>query len=239
MFRESKIRSIVKTVSWRFWASLTTVALVFLFVGQTAIALSVGGIEVLLKLALYFVHERMWNRIKFGKHEVKPFVVWLTGLPGAGKSTIGAELSRRIAKDGLKVEHLDGESIRHIFPEVGYTEHDIDFHVKRVGYLASKLEQHGIFVIASFMSPYASSRKFVRNLCNNFVEVYVSTPLEVCEKRDPNGLYSKARRGEIKNMTGIDAPYEQPSLPEITVDCSQMDPPTAAGRIYEHLVRYL
>ena len=239
MFRETKIRSIAKTISWRFWATMTTVALVFLFVGQTTVALSVGGLEVVLKLILYFVHERMWNRIKFGKHEIKPFVVWLTGLPGAGKSTIGNELTSLLSKDDIKVEHLDGESIRHIFPDVGYTAHDIDFHVNRVGYLASKLEQHGIFVIASFMSPYAASRTFVRNLCSNFVEVYVSTPLEVCEKRDPKGLYSRARRGEIKNMTGVDAPYEVPQSPDIVVDGSQVDPSTAARQIYEHLVQYL
>ena len=91
-------------------------------------------------------------------------------------------------------------------------------HVKRVGFLASMLEKNGVFVVATFISPYRDSREFVRNLCENFNEVHVSTPLEVCEKRDVKGLYAKARKGEITQFTGIDDPYEEPLNPEIKVD---------------------
>src|SRR6185436_10831290 len=93
-----------------------------------------------------------------------------------------------------------------------------DSHVRRVGFLACRLEQHGVFVVASFVSPYRDSRAFVRGLCSSFVEVHVATPLEECERRDVKGLYSRARRGEIRNFTGIDDPYEAPEHPELTVD---------------------
>ena len=222
MFIEQKRRSIVKTISWRFWATFTTIALVFLFVGEVKVALSIGVIEVILKMALYFIHERFWNKIKFGKKEVKPSVIWFTGLSGSGKSTLSEALYEKLQKKGLKVEHLDGDNIRDIFPKTGFSKEERNRHIKRVGFLASKLEQNGVIVIASFISPYRETRDFVRNLCNNFIEVHVSTPLEECEKRDVKGLYAKARNGEIKQFTGIDDPYETPENAEIIIDTTNI-----------------
>jgi adenylylsulfate kinase len=222
MFVEQKRRSVIKTLSWRVWATLTTIALVFLFVGEVKIALSIGAIEVLLKMILYFVHERFWNRIKFGKKEIKPAVFWFTGLSGSGKSTLSENFYDYLKKKGLRVEHLDGDSIRDIFPKTGFSKEDRDKHIKRIGFLASKLEKNGVIVIASFISPYQETRDFVRNLCNNFIEVHVATPLNICEKRDVKGLYKKVRNGEIKNFTGVDDPYEIPNNPEITIDTTHM-----------------
>jgi adenylylsulfate kinase len=120
------------------------------------------------------------------------------------------------------VEELDGDSIRHIFPNTGFTKAERDAHIRRVGYLASKLERNGVFVVASFVSPYRDAREFVRGLCTNFVEVHVATPIDECEKRDVKGLYAKARRGEISNFTGIDDPYEPPVAPELVIDTSRV-----------------
>lgn len=103
--------------------------------------------------------------------------------------------------------------------------------MKRVGFLASKLESNGVYVVASFISPYKESRDFVRGLCNDFVEIHVSTPLEVCETRDVKGLYKKARSGEIQNFTGISDPFEAPENPEISIDTSNISVEKAIGRI--------
>jgi adenylylsulfate kinase len=149
-------------------------------------------------------------------------VVWLTGLSGSGKSTIAEALVADWRARGLRVEQLDGDAIREVFPQTGFSRADRDAHVKRVGYLASRLEAHGVYVIASFVSPYADSRGFVRGLCRNFVEVHVATPLDECERRDVKGLYARARRGEITQFTGIDDPYEPPPNPELRIDTTRV-----------------
>ncbi len=149
-----------------------------------------------------------------------PYVIWITGLPAAGKTTIGEALAKTLKEKGQRVEHLDGDRLRNLFPGTGFSKEDRDSHIRRVGYLAGMLEKNGVTVVASFISPYRESREFVRNLCKQFIEVYLSTPLEECEKRDPKGLYKKARKGEITQFTGIDDPYDPPENPEITIDTS-------------------
>ncbi len=235
MFRESNRRSAIKTISWRVLATLTTAALVYIFTGKLKIALYVGGIEVVLKMALYFLHERVWNNIRYGKKQLKPKIIWFTGLSGAGKTTIAEAVYKKIQAQGIKVEHLDGDKIREIFPKTGFSKEDRNRHIKRVGYLASMLEKNGISVVASFISPYKESRDFNRNLSGNFREVYVSTPLEVCEQRDLKGLYAKARKGEITQFTGIDDPYEIPEHPEITVDTSNQTVEESVKEVMDQL----
>ncbi len=149
-----------------------------------------------------------------------PYVIWITGLPAAGKTTIGEALAKTLKEQGQRVEHLDGDRLRNLFPGTGFSKDERNSHIHRVGYLAGMLEKNGVTVVASFISPYRESREFVRNQCNQFIEVYLSTPLEECEKRDPKGLYKKARKGEIKQFTGIDDPYDPPENPEITIDTS-------------------
>ncbi len=151
---------------------------------------------------------------------MKPSVIWLTGLSGAGKSTIAEALAAELTKKEIPFEHLDGDKIRSIFPQTGFSREERHSHICRIGFIASLLEKHGVTVIASFISPFIESRNFVRSACSNFVEVYVSTSLEVCEKRDVKGLYAKARKGEITHFTGIDDPYEPPINPEIILDTS-------------------
>jgi adenylylsulfate kinase len=169
------------------------------------------------------------------RQQVSPVVVWFTRLSGSGKSTISARVAPSCAGRGFRVEELDGDSIRHIFPNTGFTKTERDAHIRRVGYLASKLEQNGVFVVASFVSPYRESRDFVRGLCRNFVEVHVATPIEECERRDTKGLYAKARRGEIRNFTGIDDPYEPPLSPDLVVDTTRVSVDEAGGRVVELL----
>lgn len=168
---------------------------------------------------------------------IKPAVIWLTGLSGAGKTTIATQLVAELRQNGLKAEHLDGDTLRRIFPQTGFSKKERNEHIQRVGYLAGLLEKNGIFVVASFISPYRSSRLFARQQCQNFIEVYLSTPLEVCEKRDPKGLYKKARRGEIHNFTGIDDPYEVPEDAEVSLDTNIVSADEAVHKIQKLVLK--
>ena len=218
IFYETKIRSVLKAVSWRFWATLTTIALIFFFTGRWKIAVAIGGVEVIAKLILYFTHERIWDRIKWGKKELSPFVLWFTGLPSSGKSTLADEVAKHLQQKGIKLERLDGDVVRGIFPKTGFSREDRNMHIRRIGFLCSILEKNGVCPVASFVSPYRESRDFVRGMTNNFIEIHVAAPLEECEKRDVKGLYKKARAGEIRQFTGIDDPYEIPPNPELTIE---------------------
>jgi len=168
---------------------------------------------------------------------MKSFVIWLTGLSGSGKSTIAENLEHIFREEGLKVERLDGDTVRDIFPNTGFTKEARDEHVKRIGFIASLLERNGVVVIVSLISPYRESREFVRNMCGNFIEVYVSASLEECERRDVKGLYERVRKGEIKNFTGIDDPYEKPEHPEIVIDTESYSIEESAGMILQYLKR--
>lgn len=149
-------------------------------------------------------------------------VLWFTGLSGSGKSTIASRVHDELQRRGVEVEYIDGDALRSVFPTTGFTRAEREEHLRRTGYLASRLEAHGVTVVASFVSPYRESRDFIRKLCRDFVEIYVATPLEECERRDPKGLYARARRGEIPNFTGIDDPYEPPEHPELTLDAGAL-----------------
>jgi adenylylsulfate kinase len=235
MFRETHARSVAKAVSWRVLGTAATSILVFVFTRRLVLSLAVGGLEFVSKIGLFWLHERAWDRLRFGKQEVTPSVVWFTGLSGSGKSTIADSVEAKLRRRGLKVERLDGDTLRNIFPMTGFTREERDTHVRRVGFLASKLEQHGVFVVASFVSPYSDSRQFVRGLCASFIEVHVATPLEECERRDVKGLYAKARRGEIRNFTGIDDPYEPPAHPELSIDTRVTTVEAAADQVLQIL----
>jgi adenylylsulfate kinase len=145
-------------------------------------------------------------------------VLWFTGLSGSGKSTIATRVHQELLRRGLAVEYIDGDALREVFPTTGFTRAEREEHLRRTGYMASRLAAHGVTVVASFVSPYRESREFIRKLCPNFTEIYVATPLEECERRDVKGLYARARRGELRNFTGIDDPYEIPEHPELTLD---------------------
>ncbi|MGE0614884.1 MAG: adenylyl-sulfate kinase [Bacteriovoracia bacterium] len=162
-------------------------------------------------------------------------VVWLTGLSGSGKTTLATYVTGQLKDKGLRVEHLDGDAIRAVFPETSFTRTDRDRHIKYAGYVASMLEKHGVVVVASFISPYAEARAAVRGMCKDFTEVYLATRLEVCEQRDPKGLYLRARAGEIKNFTGIDDPFEVPANPEFTFDTEK----TSREEIGQALVKHV
>jgi bifunctional enzyme CysN/CysC len=150
-----------------------------------------------------------------------PVVVWFTGLSGAGKSTIANALERRLLALGRRSYLLDGDNIRHgLNRDLGFTAADRVENIRRIAEVAKLMVDAGLIVLTAFISPYRAERQMARALFGEgeFLEVYVDTPLEVAETRDVKGLYRKARRGELRNFTGIDAPYEPPETPELRLD---------------------
>jgi adenylylsulfate kinase len=160
-------------------------------------------------------------------------VLWFTGLSGSGKSTIAVKVHQELLRRGVEVEYIDGDALREVFPNTGFTREEREEHLRRTGYMASRLAAHGVTVVASFVSPYRDSRDFIRKHCPGFVEIYVSTPLEECERRDVKGLYARARRGEIRHFTGIDDPYEPPEHPELTLDTRALTVDQCVARVLE------
>jgi adenylylsulfate kinase len=157
-------------------------------------------------------------------HDLKkiPAVLWFTGLSGSGKSTIAEKLVPALKTAGIDVEHLDGDSVREIFPQTGFTKEERDLHIKRMGFMASLLEKHGVTVVCTFVSPYKDTRNNVRNMCRHFIEIYISTPFDECARRDVKGLYAQAKAGHISHFTGLDDPYEPPENPEINIDTTHL-----------------
>jgi adenylylsulfate kinase len=162
-------------------------------------------------------------------------VLWFTGLSGSGKSTIAVRVHQELLRRGVDVEYLDGDALREVFPSTGFTREEREEHLRRTGYMAGRLAAHGVTVVASFVSPYRDSRAFIRRHCPEFVEIYVSTPLEECERRDVKGLYARARRGEIRNFTGIDDPYEPPEHPELTLDTRVLSADECVARVLQRI----
>ncbi|QMV13177.1 adenylyl-sulfate kinase [Vibrio spartinae] len=155
----------------------------------------------------------------------KPAVLWFTGLSGAGKSTVAGALENRLAQLGYHTYLLDGDNVRHgLCRDLGFSAQDRRENIRRIGELAKLMADAGLIVLTAFISPHRTEREMVRELLpeGEFLEVFVNTTLDVCELRDPKGLYKKARAGEITNFTGIDAEYEVPLQPEIDLPAGDM-----------------
>ena len=149
----------------------------------------------------------------------KGVTVWFTGLSGAGKTTINDALTEKLRDRGVKLEVLDGDIVRtNLTKGLGFSKEDRDENVRRIGFVSNLLTRNGVIVLVSAISPYRNIRDEVRERIGDFMEVYVSTPVEVCEQRDVKGLYAKARSGEIKQFTGISDPYEEPLNPEVNCE---------------------
>jgi len=176
------------------------------------------------------------DRIKLMKQ--KGVTIWLTGLSGSGKSTIAVELEHALLENGHQAYILDGDNIRHgLNKNLGFSPEDRSENIRRIGEVAKLFTDANIITITAFISPYRQDRENARKLQKNgeFIEVYVKCPLEVCEQRDTKGLYKKARAGEVKEFTGISAPYEEPVNHEITIDTSKMPVEESTRAIIKYL----
>jgi bifunctional enzyme CysN/CysC len=170
----------------------------------------------------------------------RPVLLWFTGLSGAGKSTIANSLERKLHALGKRTFVLDGDNVRHgLNRDLGFTEVDRVENIRRVAEVAKLFVEAGLITIVSFISPFRAEREMARGLMgpDEFVEIFVDTPLEVCEQRDPKGLYRKARRGELRNFTGLDSPYERPESPELILDARNERAEDLADRVIVFLQR--
>lgn len=168
----------------------------------------------------------------------KPMLLWFTGLSGSGKSTIANVVEQRLHSQGIKTYVLDGDNIRNgINRNLTFSPEDREENNRRVGEVAKLMVDAGLVVLAAFVSPYKKGRDNIRKMLNdaNFVEIFVNASLEECEKRDVKGLYEKARKGEIMDMTGVSAPYEAPDNPEIEIVTEEMNVEEAVQKILEYV----
>ncbi|MEI8185448.1 MAG: adenylyl-sulfate kinase [Chlorobiaceae bacterium] len=168
----------------------------------------------------------------------KPCVVWLTGLSGSGKSTLANAVERLLVEQGSHTMLLDADNIRHgLNRNLGFTEADRTEKIRRIGEVAKLMTEAGLIVITAFISPFTADRDMVRTLLpvGIFIEVHLTTSLDVCEARDPKGLYQKARKGEIPNFTGISSPYQAPLHPELRFDTASLSVNECADSILEYL----
>ena len=164
------------------------------------------------------------------------FVVWLTGLPGSGKTTIAQRLLHELNKRHNKVELFDGDEVRrNLSRGLGFSKEDRDTHNKRIIYVCKLLTRNGVSAIVSLISPYRSTRAYARQNLPKLVEVYIKCSIKTCIQRDPKGLYKKALTGEITNMTGIQDPYEEPLNPEVIVDTEHEEAEESLAKILKHL----
>ena len=184
-------------------------------------------------------HEQTLSKEERGslKHQ-RPCILWFTGLSGAGKSTVANALEQALHARGYHTYLLDGDNVRHgLNKNLGFSADDREENIRRIGEVAKLFVDGGTIVLTAFISPYRRDREQVRELVDEgeFLEVFVNTPLDVCEDRDPKGLYKKARAGEIKHFTGIDDPYEAPDKPEITLRTDQNSIEESVVQIMEEL----
>ncbi|MGB4677552.1 MAG: adenylyl-sulfate kinase [Aggregatilineales bacterium] len=169
----------------------------------------------------------------------KGFTLWMTGLSGAGKTTIAKIVEAELKSRGLKIERLDGDVVRQsLTRDLGFSKEDREKNIERVTFVAKLLSRNGVGVIASFISPYRAVRDRVRSETTNFIEVFVNAPLEVCAERDVKGLYAKAFAGEIPNFTGVSDPYEPPLNPEIVLNTHEETPEESAQKLISYLEQH-
>jgi len=168
----------------------------------------------------------------------KPCLLWFTGLSGSGKSTIANALDVALHERGYHTFLLDGDNVRHgLCSDLGFSDEDRVENIRRIGEVSKLFADSGLIVLSAFISPFVSDRRMVRKLfpAGEFIEVFMDTPLDTCEERDPKGLYKKARAGEIKRFTGIDSPYEAPPHPEVRLDTSTMSVDQCVEALIQHL----
>ncbi|NND88373.1 MAG: adenylyl-sulfate kinase [Flavobacteriaceae bacterium] len=166
------------------------------------------------------------------------FVVWFTGLSGSGKSTIANALEKKLVENRIHTYLLDGDNVRKgLNNNLSFSPEDRSENIRRIGEVANLMLDAGLVVLASFVSPYAQDRERVKQIVgySNYIEIFVNTPVEECERRDTKGLYAKARAGEIQNFTGVNAPYEAPVAPHIQIDTTKIDVEEAVSIIYQSI----
>jgi adenylyl-sulfate kinase len=228
-------KNMVKSVIYRLYAFVITFIVAFIVTGNVELSATIGVIENTFKILTYYWFDILWD--KFTKTKYRTSLIWMTGLSGSGKTTMAKALLKKLQSEGHSAMILDGDEIRDIFKNNGFDKEARVKHNQDVGKMAVYLQSQGIIPIVSLISPYAEARDYVRGISKDFTEIYVSTPISVCEKRDVKGLYKKVRNGEIKDFTGIhsSAPYEAPKSPEMTIDTENLNLDDCVNSILKYI----
>ncbi len=235
MYKETNKRSLMKGISWRVVATTTTIAIVYFFFDRLDLAIAAGMVETLLKVGLYWAHERVWFKVNWGRKKIEPFNLWFTGLPLSGKTTIADKVYSELLKLDIPIERLDSKDIRDLVPNIGFSREDRNRHMKRIGHLIKTLQKNSIATVASFVSPYMESRKAIREMVKNTIVVYVKADVESCKERDYKGAYAKALSGEYQNFSGVNDVYEEPQHAEIVIETQE----TSVDEAVEKIVKYI
>jgi adenylylsulfate kinase len=235
MIVETRIRSFVKALSWRVTATITTIMVALAITKRIDIAVQIGLLEAILKMFVYFIHERSWAKIRFGIHEKKPLVLWFTGLSGCGKSQISQAVYEKFQQRRIRVEYFNGRKIREIFPEIGYSPENRKEHIRKIGLLIGILENNNTSVIGSFESPFEETRNYLRQNLINYIEIYVHASRDYCMSKDSRGLYTKAMTGELDDFVGVSIDYEEPKNPEIIIEAESQSVSEATKQVLNYL----
>ena len=241
MIKETKSRLWTKSIVWRVVATTLTFVVALIVAKSVttagALAATVAVIDQTIKFFAYLGYEHVWANIKYGRKIVKGkgATIWLTGLSGSGKTTIARALIERLESKLYQVDYLDGDIVRKSFcADLGFTKQDRDENIRRVSYVAQHVSKYAL-VVCAFIAPYRETRNKLRETTNNYIEVFVDCPLEVCEQRDVKGLYALARAGKIENFTGISDPYEAPEKPDIHLKTDQH----TVNECVDQIIKYL
>lgn len=235
MYKETNKRSITKGISWRVVATTTTIAIVYFFFDRLDLAIAAGIIETVLKVGLYWIHERVWFKVQWGRKKIEPFNLWFTGLPLSGKTTIADKVYEELQKLHIPLERIDSKDIRELIPDIGYSREDRSRHIHRIGNLIKTLQNNSVSSVASFVSPYQENRKVIREMVKNNVMVYVKADIETCKQRDYKGAYVKAMSGEYQNFSGVNDVYEEPQHAEIVIDTDKLSIDEAVDIIVKYM----
>ena len=226
------VKNLNKSIIYRLYSSVITFLIAYILTDNFIASISISSIDLFVKIFSYYFFEEIWNKVS--GFSSKPVVIWLTGLSGAGKTTIANDLMLKFKKKSIVPVILDGDEIRNVIKQNNFDMESRKLHNLNVGFMAALFEKQGSVVIVSLISPYDDTRNEIRAMCKKFVEVYISTDLDVCIQRDSKGLYKKAISGEIKDFTGISSPYFPPKNPEIIIDTSNLSVEECSNKILKY-----
>ena len=225
----------IKSIIYRLYSFLVTFIVSYVLTRNIKLSIMLGFAENLVKILTYYWFDVVWYKIT--KKKYRNSILFFTGISGSGKTTIAIEVMKQLKEEGHNAMLLDGDEIRSIFKNYGFDKTSRLTHINDVAKMAVYLQKQGIIPIVSLVSPYAEARAGARAISSDFTEIYVDTPLEICEQRDVKGYYAKARRGEIKDFTGVseNSPYEVPTNPDLQLNTERVSVAYCARKILNHI----